>query len=709
MKKRPPAPAKNSDLRLRAVKQLPVRPDRGKGTHRADVQRLVQELQIHRIELELQNEELLQAKVEVEAGLAKYTDLYDFAPVGYFTLSPTGTIQMVNLTGSSLAGVERARLVGRGFDQLLSAESRGTFPAFLREVFATPVKRSGEFEFRGRGLPPGWVSIEAQCLPSGLGCRMLVVDITSRKNAENQLRNSEVRYRRLFEAAHDGVLLLDPGTRKITDANPFMTKLLGYPTSQIVGRELWEIGLLSDQAASRLMFEELKKTRHVRYVNLPLKNQTGAHQEVEVVANLYAESGHPVIQCNVRDITVRKRAEEVLRRNEALFSTLIEEAPVGVYVVDAEFRLQKVNSRAQHVFAPVYPLIGRDFAEVHRLLWARRVSDPIVALFRRTLETGEPYQSPGFSERRRDTGREEIYDWQIQRVTLPAGEFGVVAFFTDITERKRAEEVQRRLDVLTASNEKLCREIIRRQTVEEALRESERRAHALLAESRLLQEKLRHVSHQILQGQEQERKRISRELHDDISQLLVGIIVHLSNFTKAAEVRPEGIRESIEPLSLLVEKSVRTIHRFARELRPSMLDDLGLVAALEHYVSDVPKRVGRVIELKCTGDFSALENDRRTVLYRVAQEALVNVGKHAHATRVRVKLTQARGVARLEIADNGRAFDVAKLASARWGHRLGLLGMRERVEMFGGNLSVVSAPKKGTTIRATLPFAPVTA
>lgn len=121
MKKRPPAPAKNSDLRLRAVKQLPVRPDRGKGTHRADVQRLVQELQIHRIELELQNEELLQAKVEVEAGLAKYTDLYDFAPVGYFTLSPTGTIQMVNLTGSSLAGVERARLVGRGFDQLLSA------------------------------------------------------------------------------------------------------------------------------------------------------------------------------------------------------------------------------------------------------------------------------------------------------------------------------------------------------------------------------------------------------------------------------------------------------------------------------------------------------------------------------------------------------------------------------------------------------------
>src|SRR5665213_4084148 len=131
--------------------------------------------------------------------------------------------------------------------------------------------------------------------------------------AATALRASEIRYRRLFEAAHDGVLLLNPGTRKITDANPFMTKLLGYPRSQLIGKELFEIGLLKDEVASQEMFRKLKRKHEVRYEDLPLESRSGRHQEVEVVANLYQEDGHAVIQCNIRDITARKAAEEALR------------------------------------------------------------------------------------------------------------------------------------------------------------------------------------------------------------------------------------------------------------------------------------------------------------------------------------------------------------------------------------------------------------
>lgn len=126
------------------------------------------------------------------------------------------------------------------------------------------------------------------------------------------LRVSEIRYRRLFEAARDGVLLVDPETRKITDVNPFMVELLGYGYAEFVGRELWEIGLLKDRAATRQMFVELRKSHFVRYDDLPLKSSQGQTCEVEVVANLYEEDGHPVIQCNIRDITERKLLERGL-------------------------------------------------------------------------------------------------------------------------------------------------------------------------------------------------------------------------------------------------------------------------------------------------------------------------------------------------------------------------------------------------------------
>jgi PAS domain S-box-containing protein len=141
---------------------------------------------------------------------------------------------------------------------------------------------------------------------------LFIEDITERRASQAAVRSSEVRYRRLFEAARDGILILDPATRKITDANPFMTDLLGYPHAELVGKELWEIGLLRDESASQSAFRELQKKHFIRYENLPLQNKAGTRHEVEFVSNLYDEAGRKVIQCNIRDITERRRAEEAL-------------------------------------------------------------------------------------------------------------------------------------------------------------------------------------------------------------------------------------------------------------------------------------------------------------------------------------------------------------------------------------------------------------
>jgi PAS domain S-box-containing protein len=142
---------------------------------------------------------------------------------------------------------------------------------------------------------------------------LFIDDITERVESRAVMRASEIRYRRLFEAARDGILIVDPDTRKITDANPFMTELLGYPHRELLGKELWEIGLLKDEEASRGAFQELQKKHFIRYEDLPLQNKQGARREVEFVSNRYQENGHEVIQCNIRDITERKRVEHALR------------------------------------------------------------------------------------------------------------------------------------------------------------------------------------------------------------------------------------------------------------------------------------------------------------------------------------------------------------------------------------------------------------
>jgi PAS domain S-box-containing protein len=128
--------------------------------------------------------------------------------------------------------------------------------------------------------------------------------------SQEGLRSSEIRYRRLFEAARDGILILNAVTLKITDVNPFMTELLGYARADFVGKELWEIGLFRDKAASQTAFLELQETGYLRYEDLPLQTRDGESQEVEFVSNVYEEDGQQVIQCNIRDITERKREEE---------------------------------------------------------------------------------------------------------------------------------------------------------------------------------------------------------------------------------------------------------------------------------------------------------------------------------------------------------------------------------------------------------------
>ena len=170
------------------------------------------------------------------------------------------------------------------------------------------------------------------------------------KGAQGELQISETRYRRLFEAARDGILILNADTGRITDVNPFMMELLGYSRDEFLGKDLSEIGLFKDTEASKAAFQELQEKGYIRYEDLPLETKEGVRCEVEFVSSVYQEDRQQVIQCNIRDITVRKRAEEAHRESEERFHVLVEGVKdYAVFMLDAEGRMTSWNTGVERV------------------------------------------------------------------------------------------------------------------------------------------------------------------------------------------------------------------------------------------------------------------------------------------------------------------------------------------------------------------------
>lgn len=216
---------------------------------------------------------------------------------------------------------------------------------------------------------------------------------------------------------------------------------------------------------------------------------------------------------------------------------------------------------------------------------------------------------------------------------------------------------------------------------------------------------MRHLSHQTPTAREAERKRMSQEQHDEIVRTLAGIRMQLASLKALATANAKGLRHKITSTQRLVGKSVEIVCGFAGDLRPTLLDDLGLIPALLSFMKDFTQRTG--IRVHFTTFTSAridhLGNAKRTALYRVAQEALRNVARHARASHANVTVQKLPNAISMEVADDGKGFEIHRVLFATRAHRSGVLGMRERVRMVGGQFNLESAAGRGTTVRAQIP------
>ena len=169
------------------------------------------------------------------------------------------------------------------------------------------------------------------------------------KSLNQNLKASEMRYRRLFETAQDGILILDGKTGEINDVNPFLLTLLGYSHKEFLGKQLWEIGLFRDIEASRVAFDELKRNKYIRYEDLPLKTKDGRRRDVEFVSNSYKVDQIEVIQCNIRDITNRKRAENAQIQSEGKFQSLVEQSSDGIIIINEKGEIIEWNHGQEEI------------------------------------------------------------------------------------------------------------------------------------------------------------------------------------------------------------------------------------------------------------------------------------------------------------------------------------------------------------------------
>ena len=309
MKQDKPTNVDGQNLRGRAEEYLAKQKSAADG-QRAEVEnkRLLHELQVHQIELEMQNEELRKSREQLEGEAAKYADLYDFAPVGYFALVSNGKITRTNLAGGRLMGIERSELVGRRFGVFLARQDLTVFNAFLQQVFATDSSQSCEVALTGEARLPVFVQIEALLSPDKQECCMVVVDITGRKLAEIALREKDDLYSTFINATDDMAFLKDENFRYLI-VNRQNAAFFGKDPEEIKVRG--DFDFMPEEAAAKCRASD-EKALQENCVTLSQEIVNGRVYEIRKFPVTLAD-GRKGLGGFIRDITEQRKAEEKIR------------------------------------------------------------------------------------------------------------------------------------------------------------------------------------------------------------------------------------------------------------------------------------------------------------------------------------------------------------------------------------------------------------
>lgn len=569
----------------------------------------------------------------------KFSGLFESAPYANIITDDSGLIQYSNEEVTKLLGFTPIELQEQKIDLLLSIDFDAVEAGELT-VMENRIRKKDGTDF------PAELRFSPFYSENGTIYSAVVLDITGRKenearlNAFNeqlslQVKSKTKELQEVLERLSDGFVGLDKDLR-FTYVNRRAGQLSRLAPAEMVGKLMAEV------------FPGIEQVDSYKALQTALKSQlyTTSVDYFEPLKLYHENHIYPSpdgLSVFIRDVTAKRKTEQALKQSIQRYKTFIEEAVDAIVVYSPALgRYTDVNRKAAE-------LLGYEVNELLDMKPENLLAPESESIIER-LDTGTPL----LVERvllRKDGTKVEV---ETSAVKLSDGSY--LAFMRNISERKKSEKEMLRLN-----------------------------------------EELRKLGNYLQEVREAERVHIAREIHDELGQQMTVLKMDTVWIKKnLGKVTDDKIKDKVNELTSMIDTAVVTIRKIASELRPSLLDDIGLVAAMEWHLGEFSKRTGISVRSNIVNSDLVLPDSAKTNIFRILQEALTNVARHSQAKEVNVNFSVIDNHVQLEIADNGKGFN-----PSRAGRTLGLLGMRERAHMIGAEYDINSAPGRGTRVQVS--------
>ena len=619
---------------------------------------LIHELKAHRAGLDLQNDEIRHLQQEMSGLQQEVKQLYDNAPCGYLKMDKNGNITNANLMALDLLKIKYQDLVQSGFKRFVAPKYKRSYQKSLQKAAESGEQQRVELQLRNSVNKTISILLEIDAefddAAEFLHYRLVILNITLQKLAENKYQESEKRYQAVFDNSPIGLNVFSM-EGQILDANKASCKMHGYTKDEI-------LGLMPKNLVKQDFIDECKgflqtpaDENHFHAFTKNIKKD-GTEFPVEVIGVKFPIQGELGFLGITHDITERIVAKEELEKSHEKFQSLFRQLPVAVLIVDMDGTILDFNSETMLNGIPREALLGKKFSSLN--ISCKRKLSKIFS------DVSDGDVNPFECEVRRTSGKICVIEMHPEVITYDDTK-KLLFTLLDITKRKKSEQ------------------IIEKKT-----------------------QQLHSLTQHLQSVREEEKAYIAREIHDELGQVLSALNMNLSGLeqeinNETIAVNRQKILAELRDSKDIVRKAIIDVRKMITELRPPELDILGLIPALKRQINDFEKNSKIAVDFISEADDIELDETYNIALFRIVQEALTNVAKHAKATRVKIVLGKNGNIINLSIVDNGIGFD-SKVSNRK--KSFGLLGMEERVMLLDGNINIKSESGRGTEISINMPM-----